>query len=217
MEHRVLQSLSADDQRAVLASARRRRFTRDEVIFHEGDPGDTIHLIAKGRVAAETVTPMGETVIVNVLGPGDSFGELALVDPSARRGATVRALEATETLSLSHAAFDELRRKEPAIDQFLLVLLATQVTGLNERLREAYFEPVDTRVLRCLARLAAVYDSDGDQVTVPLKQDTIASMVGATRPSVNRVLRDLEGEGVLSLGRSRMELLQVDEITRRAR
>ena len=154
MEHRVLRSLDPEHQEAVLASAHRRRYARGEVVFHEGDRGDTLHLLVMGRVAVQTTTRMGEVVTVNVLGPGASFGELALVDPASRRVATIVALEPVETLRLTRSAFDELRRTEPSVNQLLVEVLAEQVTALNERLREAYFDPVEPRVCRCLARLA---------------------------------------------------------------
>jgi CRP-like cAMP-binding protein len=217
VEHRVLRGLSPDEQRAVLASARRRRYARNEVVFHEGDLGDTLHLLVKGRVAVQTTTPMGETATVNILGPGDCFGEVALVDPGARRAATVVALESAETLTLARSAFDELRRREPAIDQFLIEVLAAQVIGLDERLREAYFVPVETRVHRCLTRLGEVYEDSAERVTIPLRQETLATMVGATRPSVNRVLRGLEADGVIALGRGRVDLLDREELARRSR
>ena len=217
MEHRVLRSLDPEHQEAVLASAHRRRYARGEVVFHEGDRGDTLHLLVTGRVAVQTTTRMGEVVTVNVLGPGASFGELALVDPASRRVATIVALEPVETLRLSRSAFDELRRTEPSVNQFLVEVLAEQVTALNERLREAYFDPVEPRVCRCLARLAEIYESGDGCVTVPLKQETIASMVGATRPSVNRVLRELEAGAVLSLSRGKLELLDTEALGRLAR
>ena len=217
MEHRVLRSLDPEHQEAVLASADRRRYARGEVVFHEGDRGDTLHLLVMGRVAVQTTTRMGEVVTVNVLGPGASFGELALVDPASRRVATIVALEPVETLRLTRSAFDELRRTEPSVNQFLVEVLAEQVTALNERLREAYFDPVEPRVCRCLARLAEIYDSGDGCVTVPLKQETIASMVGATRPSVNRVLRELEAGSVLSLSRGKLELLDTEALGRLAR
>ena len=217
MEHRVLRSLDPEHQEAVLASAHRRRYGRGEVVFHEGDRGDTLHLLVTGRVAVQTTTRMGEVVTVNVLGPGASFGELALVDPASRRVATIVALEPVETLRLTRSAFDELRRTEPSVNQFLVEVLAEQVTALNERLREAYFDPVEPRVCRCLARLAEIYESGDGCVTVPLKQETIASMVGATRPSVNRVLRELEAGAVLSLSRGKLELLDTEALGRLAR
>jgi CRP-like cAMP-binding protein len=217
MEHRVLRSLDPEHQEAVLASAHRRRYARGEVVFHEGDRGDTLHLLVMGRVAVQTTTRMGEVVTVNVLGAGASFGELALVDRASRRVATIVALEPVETLRLTRSAFDELRRTEPSVNQFLVEVLAEQVTALNERLREAYFDPVEPRVCRCLARLAEIYESGDGCVTVPLKQETIASMVGATRPSVNRVLRELEAGAVLSLSRGKLELLDTEALGRLSR
>ena len=160
---------------------------------------------------------MGETVISTSSGRETASASFAC-RPLGPGGATVRALEATETLSLSHAAFDELRRKEPAIDQFLLVLLATQVNGLNERLREAYFEPVDTRVLRCLPRLRrGLRQRRSTSVAGRSSRTRSPSMVGATPTQREPRPRDLEARGPLARPQPRSELLQVEEITRRAR
>ena len=79
----LLRSLSEEDRRQVLSAARRRRFTRREVLFHEGDPGDTLHLIDKGRVAIRITTPLGDAATVGVLGRGDVVGRW----PSSRRAA----------------------------------------------------------------------------------------------------------------------------------
>ena len=75
MEYKTLAKLGDDDRTRVLQSARRRRWNKDETIFHEGDIGDTFHLIAKGRVGVKVTTPMGEVAMLTVLSPGDSFGE----------------------------------------------------------------------------------------------------------------------------------------------
>ena len=77
------QGLSDADRRVVLASAHRRRFARGEVVFHEADPGDTVHLVAEGRLAARRSTPAGDTVTFAILGPGDTFGEMALLGVAA--------------------------------------------------------------------------------------------------------------------------------------
>src|SRR4051812_31226583 len=99
MEWQLLSSLADDDRRTLLTMARRRRFRRNEVIFHEGDPGDAFHLISKGRVAVRVNTPLGETATLVILGPGEYFGEMAILSP-APRNATVVALEPVETMSL---------------------------------------------------------------------------------------------------------------------
>src|SRR5256885_8893412 len=87
----LLRSLSEEDRRRVLSAARRRRFARREVLFHEGDPGDTLHLIDKGRVAIRITTPLGDTATVGVLGPGDVVGEMAVLEEGGGRAATATA------------------------------------------------------------------------------------------------------------------------------
>src|SRR5207253_10371123 len=100
---RLFRSLTEEDRRRSLSAARRRRFARREVLFHEGDPGDTLHLIDKGRVALRIATPLGDVATIGVLGRGDVVGEMAVLEEGGRRGATVIALEPTETLSIDRA------------------------------------------------------------------------------------------------------------------
>src|SRR5688500_154337 len=95
----VLDSIPEEERRKVLSSARRRRFGRREVVFHEGDPADTLHLIDKGKVAVRITTPLGDAATLAVLGRGEVVGEMAMLSEAGRRGATVVALEPTETLS----------------------------------------------------------------------------------------------------------------------
>src|SRR3954464_13952855 len=119
MKWELFDTFSDDDTRAVLAAARRRRFAKGEVIFHEGDPGDTMHLLDAGRVAVRVTTPMGDTATLRVLGPGSFFGELAVLSP-APRNATTPALEPVETLGLHRDTLDELRAHHASVDRFLL-------------------------------------------------------------------------------------------------
>ena len=77
MDPQLLARLDDGERRIVVAAARRRRFGRNEVVFHDGDPGDTIHLIAKGHFAIRITTPLGDVATVRMLGPGEHFGELA--------------------------------------------------------------------------------------------------------------------------------------------
>ena len=93
MDWLLLEGLSADNRREVLKSTRRRVFMRNEVVFHEGDPGDTLHLITKGRFAVRVGTALGDLATLTVLGVGDVFGELALISEDHVRTATVIALE----------------------------------------------------------------------------------------------------------------------------
>ncbi len=112
----LLGGLSDEQQRQVESLMTRRRFTKGEVLFHEGDAGDSVHLVQRGRVAVQTSTPRGDIVTLTVLGPGSSFGEQALIDREARRTATVVALDACETRVLHRADFDDLRTRFPAVN-----------------------------------------------------------------------------------------------------
>ena len=212
MEFTLLASLSESDRRTVLSLAHRRRYASGEVIVHEGDPGDTFHLIAKGRVGVRVTTPGGSVALVNVHGPGGAFGEQALIDPTAVRSATITALEPTETLALSRDAFRALRQEHPAVDRLLVEVLAAEVRRLTARLAEALYESAETRVVRRLLELSTIYDG-----VVPLTQDSLASMAGTTRPTTNGVLQGLVAAGIVQLGRGRFQVLDHDALAVRAR
>jgi CRP-like cAMP-binding protein len=217
MEWSLLAGLSAEEQRSVLAQARRRRFAKNEVVFHEGDPADSLHLIASGRVAVRSTTPLGDAATLAVLGPGDAFGEQALMVADAKRSATVRALETTETLSVTRDQFDALRTKHKAIDRFLTAVLSSRVERLSEHLMEALFVPVEKRVVRRLLALSRQYDAGQKTIVIPLPQEDLAGLAGSTRPTVNKVLRKLEDAGALALNRGRIEILDRAALGKRAR
>jgi CRP-like cAMP-binding protein len=213
----VLAELPEDDRRRVLQAARRRRYARHEVIFHEGDPGDTLHLIAKGRVAVAVATPLGDTTTLTVLGAGQFFGELALVGNQPIRTATVTAMESTETLALRQQQFDELRRDHPTIDRFLVAVLAEQVKRLSTQLLEALFVDAETRVLRRLLDLAQEYGQGRPGTIIPLTQEDIATMAGTTRPTTNRALRDAEAAGAIRTARAKTEIVDPSILIRWAK
>ena len=186
MEWPLLTDLPADDVRELLAIARRRTFARGEVVFHREDPADSLHLVVRGRFGARVLTPLGDSVLVDVVGPGQSFGELALLLPDARRSATVDALEAGETRSVFRDDFAVLQRRHPGVKDVLLRLLAEQLRRSTDRVVEAHHVDAETRVRRRLVDLAATYEGG----VVPLTQEDIAAMAGTSRATVNRVLRE---------------------------
>ena len=198
MEWQLFSEVPADSVQAVLSIARRRTFARGEVVFHRGDPANALHLIAAGRFAVRITTPLGDTATLAVRGAGDAFGELALVSDEHERSATVQALEAGETRSVHRSDFDRLRHEHPSVDSILVAILAERVRRLSELLTEAYYLSADARVLRRLADLSDLYDG-----SVPLPQEALAELAGTSRATVNRVLRELEEQGVVELGRAR--------------
>jgi CRP/FNR family transcriptional regulator, cyclic AMP receptor protein len=215
MDWPVLASLPPDERRTLAAGLRRRAYRRDEVIFHQGDPADTLHLVAAGRASVRVTMPGGEFVVVELLGPGDAFGELALVGPQSRR-ATVVALERCETLSLGRDEFERLRTAYPGVDRFLIDLLARRVDRLNTYLLEALFVPAERRVLRRLLELCELYPADGQGTVIPVTQETLASLAGTTRPTANQVLRRLVAIGIVTVSRSQIVVLNRAGLQERA-
>lgn len=213
----MLSDLPAEDIRELLAIARRRTFERGEVVFHREDPADSLHLVVRGRFGARVVTPLGDTVLLDVLGPGQSFGELALLLPDSRRSATVSALEVGETRSVLRDDFARLQRSHPGVKDVLLRLLGDQLRRASDRLVEAHYVDADTRVRRRLLELAETYSSSSGEGVVPLTQEELAAMAGTSRATVNRVLREEQRRGAVALSRGRVAVLDVAELRGRCR
>jgi CRP/FNR family cyclic AMP-dependent transcriptional regulator len=217
MDWRLLAHVPEEDVRELLQVARRRTFTRGEVVFHRDDPGDSLHLIVKGRFAVRVMTPLGDTATIAVRGPGESFGEMALVTDDARRTATVEALEAAETRAVYRDDFERIRKTHPSVTQALMTFLVHEVRMLNERLLEALYIPADRRVLRRLVELTELYGDAKEGRLVPLTQDELAQLAGTSRATVNQVLRREQERGTVELQRGRTLVLDRDAIVKRAR
>jgi CRP-like cAMP-binding protein len=200
-------------RREVLAVAASRRFARGVVLFHEGEVGGSLHMLMRGRASVWVTTPSGDTVTLNVIGPGTAFGELSLLLPATERTATVQAIEPVQTLVLQRAEFQRLRRSYPSVDRLLAEYLAAQVRRLSERLTEALCLEARTRGLRRLLDLDGVFDSG----PVPVTQEEISTMAGTTRPTVNRVMQDLAQAGIIELGRGRFIVVDSTALARVAR
>lgn len=208
----VFDRLPEAERVALRRAAVRRKYTKGTTIFHEGDLGDVVHVIDAGHVAIRQSTPMGEVVTLNVLGPGESFGEQALLAPDARRTASVVCIDAVQTLAIGKVEFEDLRDRLPAVDRFLVEVLATQVRRLSTQLVEALHIDADTRVLRRVVALARVFGTP----TLPVTQDDIASMAGTTRPTANRALKAVEEAGLIELGRGRITVVDLDGLAAKA-
>jgi CRP/FNR family transcriptional regulator, cyclic AMP receptor protein len=150
---------------------------------------------------------MGFEMVVQLMGAGDYFGELALLAPPAIRSATVTAFEASSTWAIHESDFSEIRRKDPSVDRLLVAALADRVRTETDRAIEAAFMPVERRVARQLMSLVSVFGGlAGNEVELPITQELLAGLVGTTRSTVNRVLRSYEEKHWVRLHRSRIVL-----------
>ena len=207
----ILRTLNDEQRQEVLRTAVRRRYRPGDSLFHQGDPGDSMHLVDKGHVAIRVVNAKGDTLTLDVLGPGASFGEQSLVQPEGRRTAAAVAVGHVETLMLQGAAFDELRRRHPATTWMLVEVLAAQVRRLSDQLIDAHTMPADKRVLKQLRRLAGVF-RDGQSARLPLTQEDLASLAGTTRPTANRALQPLVADGIVGLSRGQIVVHDVERL-----
>jgi len=215
MEWRLFEGIPPEDVRAVLALARRSTYRRGEVVFHRYDPADSVHLVAKGRFDVRIGTPLGDTIALGIRGPGETFGELAVMT-EGERSATVTALEPGETLVVRGSELRRLARMHQSVDEVLVRLLSERVAALSERLVEAYTVGAETRVARRVLELARVFGG-APPVAIPLIQEDIAALAGTSRATVNRVLRDAERQGIVELRRGRTVVLDEEALARIAR
>jgi CRP-like cAMP-binding protein len=212
MQWRLLKDLPQDDVRELLSIARRRTFAKREVVFHQDDPADSLHLVVEGRFAIRVLARRGDVVTIGVRGPGDSFGEMALVSTDARRAATVAALEPASTFAVFKDDFHRVRRQHPGVTDVLVAFLAGEVRRQNGLLVEALHVPAERRLLRRLAELAELYP-EGE---IGLTQEELAEIAGTSRATVNGVLRREQELGRVDLRRGRVVVTDLPELRRQA-
>lgn len=184
--------------RDVARQLRRRRFRRNEVIFHQGDPGDALHLVNAGAVKIVLPSAEGEEAIIATLRSGDFFGELAILD-GAPRSATAVAIEATETSTLSRELFHELIARDGELRDALLAGLARELRRLTGQVEELHFLDLAGRLAMRLVRLARETNPTATEARLdwPYTQSDLAAMIGGTRQSVNKLLAGLVERGLV--------------------
>jgi CRP-like cAMP-binding protein len=211
--------LSESDRVELLRHTSTRRFGRQEVVFHEGDPGRSLHIVETGLFVARSSSTLGNVLTVNVFKPGSVFGELALLSAESDRSATVMAMRAGRTRVLHRADLQELRAGSAgrAIDQFLMSVLIERNRLLTTQLIELLFTPAVKRVRRQLLQLGQLGIVDDGDGWIRISQEELSLMTATTRATVNRVLRDLEKRDIIQLARGRTRIVDRSRLASSAR
>ncbi len=200
-------------------SLRSRRYRRNETIFHQGDPGDSLYVIESGAVKIVLPDPEGEEgAIIATLNAGDFFGELALLD-GADHSATAIALEATEALVLRRDAFDRLVDEDPGLRRALFAGLVGELRRLTYHVGELHFLNLPGRLARRIVRMALEADPDARgeiRLSWPFSQSELASMIGGTRQTVNRLLADFAAEGLIRIEKETLIVPDLERLERAA-
>ncbi len=191
-----------------------RRYRKGEIIFHEGDLGDSLYVIQSGSVKIVLPSPEGaDEAILATLRAGDFFGELALLD-GAERSATAIAHEPTQALVLRRNTFESLVNDQPDLRFALLGALAAELRRLTHHVGELHFLNLPGRLAQRIVRLAKEADpaARGEvRLSWPYSQTELAAMIGGTRQSVNRLLSDFAAEDLIRIER---DVLVVPDLAR---
>ncbi len=175
-----------------------RKFPRDAIIFEDGSLGDYMYLIQEGQVKVTKMSEDGREKILEMLGPGDFFGEMALLDREPR-SASVKTTTACVLLALSRMDFLGLLKQDHELTLELLRELARRIRETDEQIRGLSFERVESRARRLLARLAKekVPARADRMATSPITHQQLADLVGTSRETITRIVKDLKDEGWL--------------------
>jgi len=215
----LFEALDSDDAEALLTQMSPVRMERGDILFREGESGDSLYVIREGKIKLGRSSSDGRENLVAILGPGEMFGELSLFDPGPRT-MTATAVAETQLMGLGNDSLTGLLTGRPEVAKALLAALAKRLRRTNEHLADLVFTDVPGRVAKALLDLAERFGrpvDNGIMVSHDLTQEELAQLVGASRETVNKALADFATRGWLKLEARAVLLLDVDRLRRRAR
>jgi CRP/FNR family cyclic AMP-dependent transcriptional regulator len=177
----------------LLASAKPRHLSTDEVLFLAGDPGEGFYRVDEGLLKVSIASPTGAERILAILGPGAIVGDLAIIDGKPR-SATVTALRDCKLRFVSRNAFQTFAREKPEIYKYLAKVLAARLRDTDQIVAAGSFLPLKGRVARALLELAHAFGNNvgGGRIVIRQKvsQSDLAAMAGIARENVSRIMND---------------------------
>lgn len=205
--------LEPEVRQRVVAAAVPRAYRKGQLLFVENDPGESLIILKRGAVAVFRTAPSGERAVLSVLRPPDVFGELSLLDGSAR-SASAEAIEDCAALALSRGAFMELVHSNPRFLDAVMRSLGSLIRRLTEQNADHVFLDLPGRVAKTLVRLAG--DTGAPMVTIELNQSQLAEMAGGSRQSVNQAIGSFATRGWLRTEGRRIVVTDLPALRRRA-
>jgi CRP-like cAMP-binding protein len=198
--------LAEDELAQVVAVAGLERFEADQIVFREGESSSSCYVIRSGHACALREHADGRVITLARFGPGDIFGELAMLDDQ-RRSATIQALDELEVIAILGPDMRRLLGEHPEISVKLIASLGQRLRETNERVAGLSFQTVQSRVAKVLSQLVQAARSEGagdHDVLITSTQADLARLAGSSRESASRFLAVLERAGIISQGRGRL-------------
>lgn len=185
----------------------RRTYPRDAVIFSQSDPGDALFGVITGRVRISASSAGGREVFLNIMEPGDTFGEIALLDGQART-ASASATATSELLIVTREQFLGLLAREPQLVDHLLRLLCARLRWVSEFAEESALLPVPARLARRLLSLGKLHGHESRAgLELKVSQEEMARFLGLSRQIVNHHLQEWKARHWVDLGRGKIMIL----------
>lgn len=213
----LLARLPEAELRALASHGRVRAYPSGEIIFREGDPGDSLHIVIEGGVRVSVLSPAGEEVTVALLGPGEFVGDLALLDGRPRSASAIAA-QPTRTLVVTRDDFRQWLSERPRAAFALLEALSLRLRRTDEALADLAFLDLPQRLAKRLLELAIAHPEvqltarGSEGVRLRITQAELASMLGVSRESVNKQLNQFAREGWIALGRGSVTLINTEAL-----
>jgi CRP-like cAMP-binding protein len=207
--------LNEDTLRVLAERSVTRRYERGEFVFHHGESGDSLFVMAEGIVKVFVTSEDGDEMVLATIEPPQTFGELAVIDGGPRT-ASAKAIEPSTLLALTQATFAEML-KDPAVVQALHESLGRLLRRVLEQAADLVFLDLPGRVAKLLLTLA---ERSGEQkpeglvLDLKMSQSNLASMAGGSRPTVNQILKTFEMRGYLEV-KGRQIVIREPELLRR--
>ncbi|HEX4678607.1 MAG TPA: Crp/Fnr family transcriptional regulator [Gaiellaceae bacterium] len=192
---------------------RERSYPRGSVILFQDDPGDSLFVLRVGRVKVVLIGEDGREVILGVLEPGAHFGELALIDDQPR-SAHVIAMEDAQLLILRREDFRRRVEANPTVAWALLTELSRRLRRADNKIGGLVLLDVPGRIARLLLDLAD--EAGSPTIEKPLTHQTIAQMIGASRETVSRAMKEFQDAGLITVERRRIGLGDRDALEKRS-
>ncbi|GAA1675984.1 Crp/Fnr family transcriptional regulator [Nonomuraea sp. NPDC048882] len=192
-----------------------RRYRAGQIIFHQGDPGESLFVLLDGLVKVVFTTEHGDEIVLNMLSRGDTFGEMALLDGSPR-SASITTVRPAWVFALPRARLLELMREHPGLADEFLRLLGRMVRRLTDQAADLAFLDLGGRLAKLLLQLADKHGQSDGVVDLPgLTQSDLAALIGASRPAVNRALQSLVSRNLIAVKGRTITLLNVAALRKR--
>jgi len=208
----LFQALAPDDMARIVATASRQHLERGDVVFTEGDTAERMFVVRSGRVAISKRSSKGRESIVALMEAGDLLGEMGLFD-GQHRSAGARALEPAELVVVPYAPLSQVLAERPAALRPMVTLLSRRLRASDAALADSLALDVTGRTAKRLLELAG----GNDEFALPITQEELAGMVGASRERVNKALAQFLRLGWLAVNDRRYRILSRDDLVRRAR